>query len=187
MILPVQDRGIYLSISLCHLISLISVLWFSEYQSFVSLNRFIPKYFILFDVIANGIVWLISLSVLLLLVYINAIDFCRLIMCPTILPHSLMSSYTFLAACLGFSKYSMFLFVLLFRAALAAHGSYQARGQIRATSASHSNTRSKPCLGTHMYHIMLSANSDSFTSFPTWIPFIYFSSLIAVARTSTTV
>ena len=34
---------------------------------------------------------------------------------------------------------------------------------------------------------MSSANSDSFTSFLIWIPFISFSSLIAVARTSKTV
>ena len=33
---------------------------------------------------------------------------------------------------------------------------------------------------------MSSANSDTFTSFPIWIPFISFSSLIAVARTSKT-
>ena len=34
---------------------------------------------------------------------------------------------------------------------------------------------------------MSPGNSDSFTSFPIWIPFISFSSLIAMARTSETV
>ena len=33
---------------------------------------------------------------------------------------------------------------------------------------------------------MLSADSESFTSFPTWMPFISFSALIAVAKTSKT-
>ena len=33
---------------------------------------------------------------------------------------------------------------------------------------------------------MSSANSESFTSFPIWIPFIPFSALIAVAKTSKT-
>ena len=35
-----------------------------------------------------------------------------------------------------------------------------------------------------MHSIMVFVNSDGFTSFPIWISFISFSSLIAIARTS---
>ena len=48
------------------------------YKSFVSLGRYIPKYFIFFVAMVNGIVSLISLSVFSLLVYKNARDFCVL-------------------------------------------------------------------------------------------------------------
>ena len=62
------------------LISLINVLYFSKYRSFVPLGWFIPKYFNFLDTMVNGIVSLISLSDFLLFVYRNAIDFCVLIL-----------------------------------------------------------------------------------------------------------
>ena len=49
------------------------------YRSSVSLCRFIPKYFVLFIAMVNGIFSLISLSVFSLLVYRNARDFSVLI------------------------------------------------------------------------------------------------------------
>ena len=51
-------------------------------MSFVSLGRYIPKCFILFIAMVNGIVSLISLSIFSLLVYRKARDFCVLILYP---------------------------------------------------------------------------------------------------------
>ena len=111
------------------------------YSSFVSLGRFIPRYFILFVAVVNGTDSLISLYDFSLLVYRNASDLCVLVLYPVTLLNSLISSSNFLMVSLGCS----------------------------------------------MYSIMSSANSESFTfSFPIWIPFISFSSLNAVARTSRT-
>ena len=76
-------------------------------QVFASLGRFIPRYFILFDAMVNGIVSLISFSELSLLVCNNATDFCVLILYPANLPDSLMSSSSFLIESLGFSMYSI--------------------------------------------------------------------------------
>ena len=55
-------------------VSFFSVLEFSEYRSFSSLVRIIPRYVIVFIAIVNGIVFLISLSFSLFLAYKNATD-----------------------------------------------------------------------------------------------------------------
>ena len=73
--------------------------------SFQNTVRFIPRYFILFDVILNGIS--LFLSDLSLLVYRNETDFCVFIFYPATLPNSLMSSGNFLVASLGFSIYGI--------------------------------------------------------------------------------
>ena len=66
------------------------------YRSFVSLGKFIPRYLIIFVAVVNGIDSLISLSDFSLLIYINAIDFCVLILYPATLLNSLISSSNFL-------------------------------------------------------------------------------------------
>ena len=73
LILPIHEHGIYLHLFVSSLIFFINVL-----QFFVSLGKLIPKYFILFTAMVNGIVSLISPSVFSLLVYRNAQDFCVL-------------------------------------------------------------------------------------------------------------
>ena len=73
-------------------------------QVFCLLCRFIPRYFILFDAMVNVIVFW---NYFFLLEYKNARHFCLLILYPTTLLNSLMSSSSFLVASLGFSMYSI--------------------------------------------------------------------------------
>ena len=74
LVLLIHEHGISVHLFVLSSISFISVLKFYEYWSSTSLIRFIPKYFILFDAIVNGIVSLISLSLSSSLVYRNATD-----------------------------------------------------------------------------------------------------------------
>ena len=67
------------------------------------LGRYIPKCFITYVAMVNGIVFLISLSVFSLLVYRIERFFCMLILCPTTLLYSLISSSNFLVESLHFS------------------------------------------------------------------------------------
>ena len=54
LILLIHDLGVPFCL-LCCLQFLSLVLQFSEYRSFISLSRFIPRYFILSDVTVNEI------------------------------------------------------------------------------------------------------------------------------------
>ena len=79
-------------------VSFIGVLQFSEYRSLSTLVRFIPRYFIVFDLIVSGIVSLISPFGSSLLVYRSATGFHLLILCPETLLNLLMSSNCCLVA-----------------------------------------------------------------------------------------
>ena len=73
---------IYCIVNKCFLfvssvISFFSVVYFSEYRSFTSLVRFIPRHFIFMVATSNGIFFLISASDISLLVYKNTFDFWR--------------------------------------------------------------------------------------------------------------
>ena len=103
-LLPIHEHGIFLRLFVSSLISFTSVLLCSIYKSLVSLGRYIPKYFILFVAMVNGIVSLISHSVFSLLVYRSARDFYVLILYPETLLYSLISSRNFWVVSLGFSK-----------------------------------------------------------------------------------
>ena len=88
-------------------ISFINVLQFAEYKSFNSLVKFIHSYFILFNAIINGIVFLISLSDSSLLVYRNTKDFCVMTLYSETLLNSFISFNSFQMKSLRFSIYNI--------------------------------------------------------------------------------
>ena len=53
LILPVREHGISFHLFVLSSISVIRISYFSKYKSFTALVRYIPRYFILFDTLAN--------------------------------------------------------------------------------------------------------------------------------------
>ena len=108
-VLPIfSSKNVHFSICLCHLQFFHRCLIVFGFQVFRLLG-FIPRWFLLFDEMVNGICSLISLSHLSLLVYENAPYFCALILYPATSLNSLRSS-NFLAASLGFSMHKIMSF-----------------------------------------------------------------------------
>ena len=138
----------------------------SMYRSLVSLGRYIPKYFIFFIAMVNGIVSLISLSDFSLLVYRNASDFYVLILYPETLLDSLTSSSNFLIVSLGFSMYrispanSESLTSLLVWIALITFSSLIAVAKTSRTMLNSSGESGHPCLVPD-----LKGNAFSFSPF----------------------
>ena len=98
--LPINEHGKSFHLFVSSSISFICVLWFSEYRSFISLVRFIPRYFNIFGLIVNEIILFISFSAASLLVYRNATDFCTIILYPATLLNLFISSSRFLVGIL---------------------------------------------------------------------------------------
>ena len=96
-------------------LSSICFLQFSVYRSFTALVKFILKYFIVFDSIANEIVFLISCSDISLLMYRNSTDFCMLFLyLATLLNLLISSNRVFLWESLGFLKKYIYIFTFIY-------------------------------------------------------------------------
>ena len=66
LFLPAHEQSISFHPLVSSSASFISILWFSKYRFFTSFVRCIPRYFIIFDAVVNFIVFLISLSDLII-------------------------------------------------------------------------------------------------------------------------
>ena len=114
-------RTWHIHLSVLSLNTLINILQFSEYRSFVSLSSFIPRYFILFDAMVSQIVSLISLV---------SVENCDRFL-----------YINFIYLCIAF------FWSHLFRPTPVAYGSSQASSRIRAIAAGlHHNSQQRQIL-----------------------------------------
>ena len=90
---------VYISIYLFS-VSFISILQFSVTRCFISLIKFIPTYFIVFDTIVNGIVYFLFRY--LVLIYRNTTNFHVLLLYPGVLLNSFISFNSCLVESSGF-------------------------------------------------------------------------------------
>ena len=107
LILPIHEHGMCFHLFVSSSVSFFSV--YRMYRSFTSLVWFIPRYFIVFESVVNGIVYLISLSVSLSLDNKNATDSWISILYPITLLNLFISSSSSLVESLGFCMYSIML------------------------------------------------------------------------------
>ena len=112
-ILTIDEHNTSFHLFVSSSVLFINVLESAVYRSFASLVKFIPRYFMLLDVIINRIGFLISLSESSLLVYRNATDLCVFILYSATLLNSFISANSFLVESLGFSTSMQIVTVLL--------------------------------------------------------------------------
>ena len=106
LILPIYEHGTCFHLFVSSLISFFGVVYFSEYRSFISLVRFIPRYFVFLVAIpmrffSDFCVWY------LLLVYKNAFKIWILTFYCADLPNQLFRLSSFLVESIGFSMYTI--------------------------------------------------------------------------------
>ena len=106
LILPIHEHGTCFHLFVSSLISIFSVVQFSEYRYFTSSARLIPRYFI-FLVAISGFFFLISVSYISLWVYKNAFDISILTLYPAVLTNSFIRLSSFLVESIGFSMYTI--------------------------------------------------------------------------------
>ena len=107
LILPIHEHGTGFHSFVSSLISFFSVVWCSEYRSFTSLVRFIPRYFIFLVAISNGnfcpdlcfCYFIVGVQECLWFLSIDFVSGC--------FANSLIRSSSFLVQSTGFSMYTI--------------------------------------------------------------------------------